>query len=138
MTFRVELSDIGRMTPLILLVALCLSVEDKPLVFDRVSQVDEIVVLPQHIELVRGRFLENSANVRAVLDKTSAIMRCDFAKTTSRTDYVYFVIKGVDTTGWEVGDVKQLPKPLKVTGWHKYKSGGSNVEVQILEPLRKP
>jgi hypothetical protein len=113
-------------------------VDPKENQLNHLSQEGDVGVVGRHIELVRGKFLDNAANVRGVVDKNSAIMRNDYAVTTARADFFMFLIKGIDTTSWEVGDIKELPKPLKVTGWHKYKSGGRTVEVQILVPVPKP
>lgn len=109
---------------------------DRDVTFDRLCQVGETGKLPQHTELYRGKFLEDSATVRHVFDNNTALMRCVFAVTTARLEVFEFVIKGVDTEGWERGEIKQLAPRLKVTGWYSYRtSDGRKTEVQQLEPL---
>ena len=111
---------------------------NEDLILGEFSQEGDTGSIPQHIGLVRGTFLEHGASVRLVIDGKSAMMRCDFATTTRSARSFMFVIKGVDTTGWEAGEVRAIPARVKVTGWHKYRTTtGKSAEVQILEPADK-
>src|SRR5262245_63847845 len=83
------------------------------------SKVGDIGQLGRHQEFYRGTLPENAASVRFVYDKQSALMRHLYLRNSSQFREFYFLIQKVETTDWETDEIKELPKPLKVVGWHK-------------------
>src|SRR5262245_28919363 len=104
----------------VLALLISVAVADDPLAkLNETSKVGDIGELGRHQEFYRGTLPENAANVRAVYDSQSALMRHLYSVNTERFREFFFLIQKVDTTGWKRDEIKELPRPLKVVGWHK-------------------
>lgn len=99
------------------------------------SKVGATGSLGRHEVIWRGEILTNAAEVRSVTSPKQTLMRHIFAVNTRKLDEFWFLLKGVENDGWQRGQIKTLPKQMKVTGWHDYMSGDQEVSVQVLEPI---